>query len=98
MFASIEHIVRKRPSSLCDLYSLLCVAYFFVNGSLPWIDHIDRLLDKVGECRDLFKPTNFVKIRLKNNPDFDKELITNGGKLGPLLKYIQHLRKKYEKL
>ena len=44
MFASIEQIVRKRPTSLCDLYSLLCVAYFFVYNTLPWTDYIDNMV------------------------------------------------------
>ena len=46
MFASIDHITRKRASQLDDLYSLLCVAYYFAIGSLPWIDCIEGLHKK----------------------------------------------------
>ena len=98
MFASIEQIVRKRPTSLCDLYSLLCVAYYFVNGTLPWIDHIDRQVEQQSDSADLFQPQNFIKIRMKMSKEFDKELIAKGAELGPLFSYLQHRRKKYEKL
>ena len=43
LFASIEHIMRSRVSQLDDLYSLLCVAYYFVKGTLPWIAYIDLI-------------------------------------------------------
>ena len=46
MFASADHLQRKRASQLCDLYSLLCVAYSFVNDKLPWVTYIDRLMKK----------------------------------------------------
>ena len=98
MFASIEQIVRKRPTRLCDLYSLLCVAYYFVNGTLPWIDHIDRLIEQRSDSADMYNPSNFIKIRMKMNKEFDKELIAKGGELSPLFKYLHRRRKKYEKL
>ena len=43
LFASIEHMMRSRASQLDDLFSLLCVAYYFVNGTLPWIDYIEKV-------------------------------------------------------
>ena len=48
MFASIDHIVRKRASQLDDLYSLLCVAYYFVMDKLPWTDYIEELHANYG--------------------------------------------------
>ena len=40
MFASIEQIVRKRATCLCDIYSLICSAYYFVHDTLPWLDYL----------------------------------------------------------
>ena len=70
MFASIGHIVRSRPSQLDDIYSLLCVAYYFFVGTLPWIDYIERL-----PCnRNYYVQDTYVKIRLKKREEFDKKL------------------------
>ena len=46
MYASPDHIERKRASHLDDLYSLLCVAFWFMIGSLPWFDYIEELHEK----------------------------------------------------
>lgn len=41
MFASPWHIYTQRSSALDDLYSLLCVAQFYIMGNrLPWVTYI----------------------------------------------------------
>ena len=41
-FASPDHIIKKRASRIDDLYSLVCVAYRFVVGMLPWEEHLKQ--------------------------------------------------------
>ena len=48
MFASADHIISHRASALCDLYSLLCVSYFFLNKTLPWLDEVIVQNKKTG--------------------------------------------------
>ena len=40
MFSSPEHISARRASVIDDLYSLLCVAYTIVFGSLPCMEYM----------------------------------------------------------
>ena len=42
-FASPEHIMNRRASRIDDLYSLLCVAYKFVNLWLPWEECLEQM-------------------------------------------------------
>ena len=49
MFASTEHLIGGRASQLCDLYSLLCVAYYFIHKTLPWLSFIEDLQKKNPE-------------------------------------------------
>ena len=70
MFASTDHIIRNRPSQLCDLYSLLCVAYAFVHGRLPWIEYISKA-DKRKCKKDLYERENYVELRIKKREYFD---------------------------
>ena len=49
MFASTDHIISHRASALCDLYSLLCVSYFFLNKTLPWLDEVIVQNKKTGK-------------------------------------------------
>ena len=41
VFSSLDALQNIRPTQLDDLYSLLCVAYYFIEGSLPWIDYVE---------------------------------------------------------
>ena len=45
IFCSPTQIINSRASALDDLYSLLCVAYTFVFGKLPWLKKADELSD-----------------------------------------------------
>ena len=49
MFISTDHIIRKRASGLCDLFSLLCVAQLFITESLPWLEEIETLNMTTGK-------------------------------------------------
>ena len=46
LFASIDSIMRNKNSKLDDLYSLLCVAYYFITDSIPWTEYIEKLHKK----------------------------------------------------
>ena len=41
VFSSLDALQNIKPTQLDDLYSLLCVAYYFIEGSLPWIDYVE---------------------------------------------------------
>ena len=43
MASSPDHIINRRASIVDDLYSLLCVAYFFVFETLPWLDYMNNI-------------------------------------------------------
>ena len=67
LFASIQHILRSRVSQLDDLYSLLCVAHYFIIGTLPWIDYIEKFHSKVNQCpqNNLYRVDRYIKLRVK---------------------------------
>ena len=46
MFATADHLIRKRSSQIDDILSLLYVAYYFIYDTLPWIDFIDTMHEK----------------------------------------------------
>ena len=37
MFSSANQLKNNRPNEIDDIYSLFCVAYKFIIGSLPWM-------------------------------------------------------------
>ena len=43
MFASANQIKNNRPNEIDDVYSLFCVAYRFLVGSLPWMEFMRKL-------------------------------------------------------
>ena len=62
-----------------DLYSLLCVAYYFVIGTLPWIDYIERLHETGAHPgKNFYKKDTYRKLRLKKRKVFDAKLIETG--------------------
>ena len=98
MFASIDHIVRKRASQLDDLYSLLCVAYYFIIGTLPWIEYIEKLHQQFDQNSkyNFYQGGKYKKLRIRKREYFDQKLIETSETLGPLFKFITDLMKKYE--
>ena len=87
IYCHASQIKNKRPTALDDIYSLVCVAYQFVFGKLPWL--------KNGI--NLFDTQEFTKSRVKNAEKLDKELVENSGKLQPLFKYLIKQKKKQDK-
>ena len=76
MFASIDHILRKRASQIDELYSIMCVAYYFIFGSLPWLKTIEYLHDKQqGYDRrhhiNYYQRDRYIKLRENKRQYFD---------------------------
>ena len=58
---------------LCDIFSLLFVAYYFVENGLPWTDYIDLKME-VSPTLNLYNYNSFKQIRLLHESAFHKEL------------------------
>ena len=86
MMASVNHIMRRRPSQLDDIYSLLCVAYYFLVGKLPWVDYINRINKR--NSYNYFRKNLYEEIRIKKQELFNKKLIETNQTLAPLFKLI----------
>ena len=50
--ASIDALKTGRSSAIDDIFSLLCVAFFFVFLDLPWLRKLDKILQKNGVLLD----------------------------------------------
>lgn len=87
MFASTEHLIGGRASQLCDLYSLLCVAYYFIHKTLPWLSFIEDLQKKNPET-NYYQKNRYKEIRITNRDKFDNQLYTCSGALSPLFAYV----------
>ena len=48
MFASANQIKNNRSNEIDDVYSLFCVAYRFIIGTLPWMEFMRNLKDQSG--------------------------------------------------
>jgi serine/threonine protein kinase len=59
MFAGVNQIEVKRAAAIDDLYSLLCVAYYFVNKTLPWITYIEEK-NTLNPDLNLYVKENFI--------------------------------------
>ena len=72
VFSSLDALQKLRPTQLDDLYSLLCVAYFFIEGSLPWIDFIENGQKEV--CQDLGSREEFIRVRSEMKEEFEMKM------------------------
>ena len=90
-FASPDHIIKKRASRIDDLYSLVCVAYRYVVGILPWEEHLKLKFEKNGED-SIFSAKKVTTIRIKKMRRFENELIRKAGQLSKLFEYIRKLQ------
>ena len=102
MFASIDHILRKRASQIDELFSILCVAYYFIFGTLPWIETIEYLHKKQKEkdksCHiNYYQRDRYIKLRLKKRDYFDNKLIESSCELAQAFFFIITMLQKYEK-
>ena len=48
MFSSANQIKNNRPNEIDDVYSLICVAYKFIIGSLPWMEFMRKFKEQSG--------------------------------------------------
>ena len=97
MFASPEQISNNRPSALCDIFSLVCVAYVFVNGTLPWVLYMNRIAKTIKEPNYKIDLNTFMHVRTSLRQKFDISLIKQGGELSPLFEYLLKQRTKQNK-
>lgn len=61
MFCSERQLMLQRPTQLCDLISLLHVAYYFVFKDIPSTEFAAKLAHQSGQ--NLFKPRDFKLFR-----------------------------------
>ena len=48
MFSSANQIRNNRPNEVDDVYSLLCVSFKYIIGSLPWMEFMRRFKNQSG--------------------------------------------------
>ena len=48
MFSSANQLKNNRPNEIDDIYSLFCVAYKYIIGSLPWMEYMRKLKEQSG--------------------------------------------------
>lgn len=72
MFSSEIQLQNYKPTFVCDVISLIYVAYYFVENGLPWTDYIDLMMLNEPNV-NLYDLANFKKIRLQKANDFAME-------------------------
>ena len=77
-----------------DVYSLVCVAYFFAFGSLPWIDAVEKAQEQFQNNGDSYDRTAYIKLRWAQRHFFNMQLILKSGELKPLFVYLSTVRKR----
>lgn len=65
IFCHVEQILNKRPTALDDIYSLVCVAYMFVFGTLPWLKRVEELSAKNPRV-NMYDISYFSQFRIKH--------------------------------
>ena len=83
---------NRRAGAVDDFYSLLCVAYHFTYGSLPWREYADKHYG-YDSYKHLNRPKYLVKIRRKKAEDFDGEMIEKSVELRNLFEHVCNMRK-----
>lgn len=63
MFSSEIQLQNYKPTYVCDVISLIYVAYYFIESGLPWTDYIDLMMLN-NPTVNLYDLANFKKIRL----------------------------------
>ena len=76
--ASPDHIINRRPGSIDEVYSLLCVAYLFVYGNLPWREFIQNHIAS-QRIVDQNQRRVYCKLRKKFMEVFDAQLCNGSG-------------------
>lgn len=60
---------KFKPSMVCDVFSLICVCYYFIENGLPWTDYSDLRMAKDPSI-NLYELETFKKIRIDHNEEF----------------------------
>ena len=74
IFASLACLERQRATQLDDLFSLICVAYFFIEGSLPWLDYIESR-PKQQQVILLTNKENYIDVRREFIDNFKQKML-----------------------
>ena len=69
--SSADHLKNKRPGSIDDLYSMLCVAYYFIHDTLPWHARVMELAAQKKIIHSQLKNV-YIKLRLSCGHEFDE--------------------------
>lgn len=69
MFAGDQQLLNFKPTKVCDIISLLYVAYYFVEGGLPWTDLIDLRMEQNPDL-NLYDLKNYINIRNEHSFHF----------------------------
>ena len=96
IFASLPCLERSWATQLDDLFSLLGVAYFFIEGSLPWLDYIESR-PKLQQETLLMSSKNYIEMRKECSESFLSEMCKKGGELKMLIQMIDKAMMKFEK-
>ena len=72
MTASADHLDKRRPSAVDDMYSLLCVAHMFIFDSLPWLEFVNKYHEKHKVTKVTEKRQILLKLRRKHRDEFDE--------------------------
>ena len=86
-FASVHSFFNQSLTQLDDLFSLLFVAYYFIEGSLPWIDFIAQ--NSKGQTQNFDSRENFIAIRIERNKKFQAEINENCPELVTLFELLE---------
>lgn len=93
MFASTMQLKKYAPSKLCDLFSLMCVCYYFTDNELPWTDFVDEKMAQDPSV-DLYELNTFKKIRLDYDEDFKDKFRSAVTPFGSIFTYLFTLMEK----
>ena len=69
MFASVNQMRKYKPTKVCDVFSLLCVCYYFIEDGLPWTDYADRK-NSQNPNLNLYELETFKEMRIDMEEEF----------------------------
>ena len=93
MYASTYQFSLKRPRRIDDIFSLLCVVYFLMKRTLPWINHF-QALSMQNPHLDIYNQNSYMQLRQFYRQNYEKEFIKCSGVLSPIFAYVIDLQRK----
>ena len=90
--SSSDHLNSKRAGTIDDVYSLLCVGYYFIHETLPWHSKVLELAMQKKIAQSQLKKV-YIKLRLSCCHEFDEKLISDGGILSVMFEDVCNSRK-----